>query len=38
MKKIERKYSLSEGINAGQTERFDVDRKIAAKARVGKNY
>ena len=38
MKKIERKYSLSEGVNAGQTERFDVDRKIAAKARVGKNY
>ena len=38
MKKIERKYSLSEGVNTGQTEQFDVDRKIAAKARVGKNY
>ena len=38
MKKFEHKYPLSEGVNTGQTERFDVDRKIAAKARVGKNY
>ena len=38
MKKIERKYLLSRDVNTGQTEQFDVDRKIAAKARVGKNY
>ena len=34
MKKIERKYLLSRDVNTEQTEQFDVDRKIAARAKI----